>query len=145
MLFLSDRTLNHINRAVASGRIVPYLALVMLAIASAAALVVWVFARGEFHTFGDSFWWAAQTITTVGYGDVIPETRLSKVVAVFVMFSGIASLSLITALVTSAVVTWSQRRIAEELDDEYDLQLATLRRIEQRLEAIERRLGSSPG
>jgi voltage-gated potassium channel len=140
MLFMSDRTLTHINRAVASGRIVPYLAVIMLAIATVAALVVWVFAQGEFDTFGESFWWAAQTITTVGYGDVIPETPFSKAVAVLVMFSGIASLSLITALVTSAVVTWSQRRNAEEVDEEHDVHLAALRRIERRLDALEQRL-----
>ena len=112
MLFLSDRSLDRINRAVASGRILPYLALFTLAVTVAAALVMRVFARGQFDTLGESLWWAAQTVTTVGYGDVIPKTAFAKAVAVFVMLFGIAAVSLMTAVVTSAVVTWSQRRFA---------------------------------
>ena len=140
MLFLSDRSLTRINRAVESGRIVPFFALFILAVTAAAALVVRVFAQGEFETYGISLWWAAQTVTTVGYGDVIPQTALSKIVAVIVMLFGITIVSLMTALVTSAVVTWSQRRVAEEDGGEHDAHLAALRRIEQRLEALEQRL-----
>jgi voltage-gated potassium channel len=140
-MIFSERRLARIDRAVASGRIVPYLALFMLGVAVVAALVVWIFARGEFHTFGTSIWWAVQTITTVGYGDVIPQTAFSKGVAVVVMLVGISTVSLVTALVTSAVVTWSQRRFLEQQGDpEDDEHLAALRRIERRLEALEQRL-----
>jgi voltage-gated potassium channel len=140
VLFLSDKSLVRINRAVASGRIIPFLALFTFAVIVGAALVVWVFATGEFDSLGVSLWWAAQTVTTVGYGDVIPQTGLSKAVAVVVMLLGIAIVSLMTAVVTSAVVTWSQQRIAEEEGGERDVHLATLRRIERRLEALEQHL-----
>jgi voltage-gated potassium channel len=136
---LSQRRLERINRAVASGRIIPYLAGVTALITLAAAVVVRVFAHGEFETFGESVWWAAQTITTVGYGDVIPETAFSKTVAVVVMFFGIATVSLITAVVTSAVMTSTQRRLAAEVEHE-DAHREVLERIEQRLESLERRL-----
>lgn len=140
MQFISDRRLERINRAVASGRIVPYLALFTLAVALAAALVVWIFAHGEFESLGESVWWAAQTITTVGYGDVIPQTGFSKTVAVFVMIFGIAIVSLMTAVVTSAVVAWSQRRLVAADEQHADQHLAALERIERRLEALEKRL-----
>jgi len=140
VLFLSDKSLVRINRAVQSGRIIPYFALFILVVTVAAALIVWIFAKGEFDSFGTSLWWAAQTVTTVGYGDVIPQTAFSKVVAVVVMLFGVAIVSLMTALVTSSVVTWSQSRLAEEGVDEHDVHLATLRRIEKRLEALERHL-----
>lgn len=140
MLFLSDKSLVRINRAVQSGRIIPYFALFILVVTVAAALIVWIFAKGEFDSFGTSLWWAAQTVTTVGYGDVIPQTAFSKVVAVVVMLFGVAIVSLMTALVTSSVVTWSQSRLAEEGVDEHDVHLATLRRIEKRLEALEQHL-----
>jgi voltage-gated potassium channel len=139
MLFLSDRSLDRINRAVASGRILPYLALFTFAITFLAALVVRIFAHGQFDTLGESLWWAAQTITTVGYGDVIPQTGFAKAVAVFVMLFGIAAVSLMTAVVTSAVVTWSQRRFAET-HDHRDEHLAALERIERRLDEFEKRL-----
>ena len=139
MAFLSDRGLERVNRAVVSGRIVPYLALFTLSVAFLAGLVVWVFAHGEFETLGESLWWSAQTITTVGYGDVIPQTAFSKAVAVFVMVFGIATVSLMTAVVTSAVVTWSQRRFAAT-HDHRDEHLAALERIERRLDEFEKRL-----
>ena len=77
-------------------------------------------------------------MTTVGYGDVIPQTAFSKVVAVFVMFFGITAVSLTTAIVTSAVMSSSQRRLAESLHE--DPHLEVLERIERRLAELEKRL-----
>jgi voltage-gated potassium channel len=141
MQFITERRLRRLNRAVVTGRILPYLAGVMALITLAAALAVRLLARGEFTSFGESVWWAAQTVTTVGYGDVIPNTAFSKVIAVFVMFFGIAAVSLTTAVVTSAVMTFSQRRLVEvQEEDEQDLHLQALARIERRLEALEQHL-----
>jgi voltage-gated potassium channel len=142
MEFLSDRRIERIHKAVISGRIIPYLAFVTGAVTLLAAVAVRVLARGEFTSMGESIWWAAQTVTTVGYGDVVPETAFSKVIAVFVMFFGIATLSITTAIVTSAVVSATQRRIAEKPDSPAaDPHLEALRRIEQRLDALEKKLG----
>jgi voltage-gated potassium channel len=139
MQLLSERRLARINRAVVSGRILPYLAFITLIITLAAALVVRVLAAGEFETFGESMWWAAQTVTTVGYGDVIPQTAFSKIVAVFVMFFGVAAVSITTAIVTSAVMSSSARRLAAESEQE-DSHRDVLERIERRLAELERRL-----
>ena len=139
MPLLSERRLERINRAVVSGRILPYLAFMTLLITVAAALAVRLLASGEFDTFGESAWWAAQTVTTVGYGDVIPQTAFSKIVAVFVMFFGVAAVSITTAIVTSAVMASSQRRLLAESIEE-DPHHEVLIRIERRLEALERRL-----
>jgi voltage-gated potassium channel len=136
---LSERRLARINRAVVSGRILPYLAAVTFGITVLAAAAVRLLAHDEFDSFGESLWWAAQTVTTVGYGDVIPGTPFSKFVAVGVMLFGVAAVSLTTAIVTSAVMASSQRRLAaESLQD--DPHQHALKRIEQRLEAIEKRL-----
>lgn len=133
LMLLNDRRIERMNRAVLSGRIIPYLAVVTGLIALAAALAVRLFAHNEFTSFGESVWWAAQTVTTVGYGDVIPQTAFSKTVAVIVMFVGIATLSLFTALITTAVITQAQRRLAE---GEGDTHQETLNRIEHRLDAL---------
>jgi voltage-gated potassium channel len=140
MPYLSDRRLERIDRAVASGRIIPLLAVFTLGVAVASALAVRFFARNEFETFGESLWWAAQTITTVGYGDVVPQTAFSKLVAVLVMVFGVSTVALMTAVVTSAVVGRTQRRLAASADaDDQDPYLAALARIERRLEALEQR------
>lgn len=46
--------------------------------------------------FGDAVWWALVTIATVGYGDYSPVTFEGRVIAVLLMFSGIAMLSVVT-------------------------------------------------
>ncbi len=137
MVFLSDRQLERMRKSAMSGRIIPYLAAVTATVTILAALAVRLLARGEFGTFGESIWWAAQTVTTVGYGDVIPSTAFSKVIAVLVMFFGIATLSLTTAVVTSIVMSSSHERSAALGEDPY---MEALLRIEERLEALEQRL-----
>jgi len=139
MQLLSERRLARINRAVVSGRILPYLAGVTLLITLLAATVVRFLAPGEFDTFGESVWWAAQTVTTVGYGDVIPQTGFSKIVAVFVMFFGVAGVSITTAIVTSALMASAQRRLLDDPSQD-DPHGEILERIERRLEALEQRL-----
>src|SRR5262245_2917065 len=123
-------------KAVLSGRIIPYLALVTGLITLGAALTVRLLARGEFTTMGESIWWAAQTVTTVGYGDVIPQTAFSKVIAVVVMLVGIATVSLTTAVITSAVIAATQRR--HLADEPVDARLDALELMAQRLDALER-------
>ena len=79
-------------------------------------------------------------MTTVGYGDVVPESSGGRFLGVFVMVFGVASVSLITALVTSSFITYQQRRTGGELERYQELQDA-LERIEQRLDAIDRSAG----
>ncbi len=141
MQVLTERRLRRLNRAVVTGRILPFLAGLMGLITLLAALAVRLLASGEFTSFGESVWWAAQTVTTVGYGDVIPQTAFSKVVAVLVMFFGVAAISLTTAIVTSAVMTFSQGRLEEiEEQEREDPYLVVLERIEKRLDALETRM-----
>jgi voltage-gated potassium channel len=137
MPLLSERRLMAISRAVASGRILPFLVLTMLAVTVGAALAVEIFSPKSFSSFGNAAWWAAATVTTVGYGDVVPATSGGRFIAVFVMFAGIASVSIVTALVTSAVVTYQQRRLGGEAERHQEL-VETLARIEKRLDGLNR-------
>ena len=58
-------------------------------------------ANPEFATFGDSMWWAVVTLTTVGYGDITPETLTGRSVAVMIMITGVAVLGLLAGSLAS--------------------------------------------
>ena len=55
-------------------------------------------------TLGEALWWAVVTITTVGYGDYYPVTAIGRIIAIFVMFSGIG-------IVVAVLGTTTQRRL----------------------------------
>jgi voltage-gated potassium channel Kch len=56
----------------------------------------------------DSFWWSIVTITTIGYGDVYPITVGGRLVALFLMFTGIGLLSVSTAGFAAYLVRFDQ-------------------------------------
>jgi voltage-gated potassium channel Kch len=137
MRLVSDKGMAWLNRAVVSGRIIPYLVAMMLAIMMLAAVVVHVLSPKAFSTFGDEVWWAAQTVTTVGYGDVVPTTSGGRFIGGIVMFISVATVSLVTAVVTAGFVAYQQRRLGGEVERHQELRDA-LERIEQRLGSLER-------
>jgi voltage-gated potassium channel len=134
---VSDRGMAWLNRAVVSGRIIPYLVLMMLAIMMLAALTVHVLSPKAFSTFGDEVWWAAQTVTTVGYGDVVPSTGGGRFIGGIVMFVSVATVSLVTAVVTAGFVAFQQRRLSGDVERHQEL-VETLARLESRLDALQR-------
>jgi voltage-gated potassium channel len=54
-----------------------------------------------FDTFGDSLWWGIVTITTVGYGDLVPESRVGRITATVLMLTGVALLGTVAASLAS--------------------------------------------
>jgi voltage-gated potassium channel len=76
-------------------------------------------------SFGDALWWAATTVTTVGYGDQFPTTPEGRFVGIALMIGGIA----LTGTITAALASWFVEQIntAEQGEtDSRDEQLATL-------------------
>ncbi|MGO8873853.1 MAG: potassium channel family protein [Acidimicrobiales bacterium] len=55
----------------------------------------------EFATLGDSLWWGIVTLTTVGYGDIVPKTPVGRWVAVTIMITGIAVLGMLSGSLAS--------------------------------------------
>jgi voltage-gated potassium channel len=96
-----------------------------------ASLVVWIFDRRDYPDYGTALWFTLQTVTTVGYGDVTPTTGLGRVVAGVVMVSGIAVISIVTAIVTTTFYEAGQRgqRMAQEEREQARVD-ALLRRID---------------
>ena len=54
-------------------------------------------------SFGDAIWWALSTVSTVGYGDVVPITVPGRFFAVILMIGGVAIVGSATAMIVSVV------------------------------------------
>ncbi|MGA8927686.1 MAG: potassium channel family protein [Solirubrobacterales bacterium] len=78
-------------------------------------------------------WWATQTVTTVGYGDVVPQQTAGKVIAVSLMLGGLSFLAVLTGAITSAFVTRAQ---AESQDESAEEMMERLEDLSSQLEAI---------
>jgi voltage-gated potassium channel len=124
-----------IQRALDSGRILPFLFVTIAAIVLGFGVLMWLVDREDFPTLGVALWWAVSTVTTVGYGDVVPVQPGGRVIATGLMIIGYASLSLLTGIVASMLV---QRRVAAQEDSSFA-------RVEERLAEVERLLREKRG
>ena len=54
-----------------------------------------------FDTFFDAFYWAACTLTTVGYGDLYPISDIGRVISILSSLVGIAIIALPSGIITA--------------------------------------------
>jgi voltage-gated potassium channel len=93
--------------------------------------------RGEYHNIWVGMWWALQTVTTVGYGDVTPQHLSGRIVGAFVMLYGIAFLTIAIAAITSTFVARAEAEREREASGQIEAPEA---RIEARIDALGERL-----
>ncbi len=100
-------------------------------------IVIWLVDPRDYPDPWLAFWYVLQTITTVGYGDATPTDGIGRVVGAVIMLVSIASLSILTAFITSAFVEARQaeRRVRSDADD-----AANRDRLEARLDDLVERL-----
>jgi voltage-gated potassium channel len=108
----------------------------------AAGVVMHFVEPSMFPNIWIGMWWAVQTVTSVGYGDVVPSTVAGRLLALVVMINGIAFLTVVIATISAAFVESARRRQSEAhaLDDPV---LSELKRISARLERLEQQLDGS--
>lgn len=114
-----------------------YAAYVVIAFWTVAIIVFGVVERlvdpDTFDSIWLGIWWATQTVTTVGYGDVVPQQTAGKVIAAFLMLGGLSILAVLTGAITSAFVTRAQTESQEASLNET---LERLNELSFQLEAI---------
>jgi len=106
----------------------------------------------EFPDIGIGLWWALQTVTTVGYGDVTPHDVVGRLIGAVIMLESIAFISIVTAAITSSFVERARREHAASSaasgSAEHEDLVARLSEISARLDRIQHDLevgGSSDG
>jgi voltage-gated potassium channel len=86
-------------------RVIAYASLSTLLLGFAGALAVYQAERGapgtSMRSFGDALWWAAATLSTVGYGDIAPVTTRGRVIATGMMAGGLGLLGAVTGSFSS--------------------------------------------
>jgi voltage-gated potassium channel Kch len=105
----------------------------------AGGVLMWALDHEEYSNVWVGMWWAVQTVTTVGYGDVTPRNVSGRIIATFVMLEGIAGLTIIIAAITSTFVARAQRelRARDEGGESADGTQLRLDELDARLDRIE--------
>ena len=110
---------------------------------------MWALDHSEYPNIGRGIWWALQTITTVGYGDVTPANVSGRIVAAFVMLWAIAFVAVLVATITSTFIAGVQERHAlkEAKDEESQEQRLQARfdELDARLDRLEQLLTQRSG
>jgi voltage-gated potassium channel len=106
-----------------------------------------------YATVGDALWWGIVTLTTVGYGDIVPKTTAGRLCGIAIMFTGVAVLGVLAGSLASlfGVGTPTATPSPDEPEPASGIrpdqsptlqqELATLR---AHLITVERRLGELP-
>jgi voltage-gated potassium channel len=78
-----------------------------------ASVAVYVLERGEqpvaFGSIPAALWWAVATLTTTGYGDVVPVTPFGRIIAAMVMICGLGVFGLLTGIIATGFATETRR------------------------------------
>jgi voltage-gated potassium channel len=82
----------------------------------------------------DAFWWASATVTTVGYGDVVPVTEPGRIMGIVLMFVGI---SIIGAFISALGARLVGSRIKKRETVESDTKSLIIKRISE-IERLEK-------
>lgn len=115
------------------------IALVTLLMVVACGALIRVVEPSTFPNVWLGMWWAVQTVTSVGYGDIVPTSVAGRILGVIVMINGIAFLTVVVATISAAFVETARRRAESRrlLDDPV---AAELKRLRAQLDEIEQRL-----
>lgn len=138
---ISERFDRAMRRGVARRGAFPFLVMIVVLLTLVGGAMARIANPEEFESYGDATWWALVTLATVGYGDLVPTNVWGRIVGSFIMILGVTFLSFLTATVTSLFISSEEgEREMSRMDRESEVR-ATLQRIEDRLAAIEARLG----
>ena len=111
-----------------------------------AAIVIRLVDHHDFPTLGLAIWWSLQTVTTVGYGDIVPTTDIGRVIGGAELVLSISFIAFLTAGVTSTVIHNQESRAkavdrAKQSDDAQAI-LDALAQTREAITALDSRLAS---
>jgi len=88
-------------------------------------------------------WWAVQTVTTVGYGDVVPDQTTGRLLAAFLMLGGLSLIAVLTAAVTSGFVARAQASRGNPMAEKLDALGEELKAVRAELQGLRSRIDAN--
>lgn len=100
--------LRHVKKSVATFIYnLEYVVLAFVVFVFIASLIMWQIEAqlgGAIDTFGDALWWSVITVTTIGYGDIIPQTAAGRLAGSIISLIGILLFMVVVARTTAFFV-----------------------------------------
>ena len=118
-------------------RAVSTIIVVAILLVLVAGLLVRIVEPETFDSIGLAYWWAVTTVTTVGYGDVVPESTGGRIVGAMLMLTGLALIPTLTSVIVSTFLYKTRKSEQERIEQLEEEQATVLARIEERLARIE--------
>jgi voltage-gated potassium channel len=123
-----------LRKPLTPGRAGRAIAVVTALVTVISGVVIRVVDPKDFDNVWLGLWWAAQTVTTVGYGDIVPTQPGGRIIAAVLMLSGIGFVTVVTAVITAAFLETIRRRLGDQADAEV---LAKLDELSSRIKTLE--------
>jgi len=94
----------------------------------------------QINSMLDAVWWTVATVTTVGYGDIVPVTDTGRIVAIFYMFFGIAVLAIFLSVLGTQIYKSRFEKEEKEISHAQKLILNRMNDLEKNQEKLQKDL-----
>lgn len=132
VLALSNRFWDTISRLLKTNGLYKVLLLNLSAVVASSLLLSFLEGKSIF----DSLWWSIVTMTTVGYGDIVPQDAISKAIAIVLMLVGICTFGMVTSTITRFFVDGEKDERIGELSAQLEQHYQLLERLEAKIDAL---------
>lgn len=94
-----------------------------------------LYSLAENVSFMDSIWWALTTTTTVGYGDISPQTAIGRIAAIILMILGIGFIGMLTSSITSYFTNEpsNEKEDIKQIHDKLDILIKKIEHLENNM------------
>lgn len=96
--------------------------------------MVWL--EPQMKSYADVMWWAIQTTTTVGYGDIVPVTVTGRIIGSILMILGVGLISSLSSMLTHYMLRKHKLSVSEIFQHVEALSVSDLHQVEQHISKL---------